>query len=103
MAKAIIATTLMCSRSPLPLECTPTQTWEVSSVNQDHAILTNSFVYLQAVFEWIITIDYSFYLLAFWCDLRLSKGVNKGDLAPGRPSALRGEMREADDSAQLAV
>jgi len=33
-----------------------------------------------AVFEWTIAIGYSFYLLTFWYDLRLSKGVNKGDL-----------------------
>lgn len=84
------------------LECIPTQTWEVSRVNQDHAILTNSFVYLPAVFEWIIAIGYSFYLLTFWCDLRRSKGVNKGDIAPGKPSALQDEMGEAD-GARLAV
>ena len=33
-----------------------------------------------AVFEWIIAIGYTCYLLTFWYDLRLSKRVNKGDL-----------------------
>lgn len=34
-----------------------------------------------AVFEWIIAIGYTLYLLTLWYDLRLFKRVNKGDLA----------------------
>ena len=50
------------------------------------------------MFEWIIAIGYSFYLLTFWYDLRLSKGVNKGDLTLEKLSALRGEMHEANQN-----
>lgn len=32
------------------------------------------------VFEWIIAFGYTFYLLTFWYDLRLSKNVPKGEL-----------------------
>ena len=62
--------------------------------------MIGSFVCLSAVFEWIIAIGYSFYLLTFWHDLRLSKGVNEGDLTPEKVSALQGETREAEDSAR---
>jgi len=40
------------------------------------------------VFEWTIAIGYTFYLLTFWYDLRLSKGVNKGDLTLERVRTL---------------
>jgi hypothetical protein len=55
------------------------------------------------VFEWIIAIGYSLYLLTFWYDLHLSKGVNEGDLILERLSALRGEMRETGDSARPSI
>ena len=50
------------------------------------------------MFEWIIAIGYTFYLLTFWYDLRPSKGVNKGDTE--KPSALRGGVREASHALQ---
>jgi len=48
-----------------------------------------------AVFEWVIAIGYTLYLLTFWYDLRLSKGVSKG--------ALRREMREVNESAEFGT
>ncbi|PSR79027.1 hypothetical protein PHLCEN_2v7214 [Hermanssonia centrifuga] len=37
-----------------------------------------------AVLEWIIAFGYTFYLLTFFYDLRMSKGVSKGDLSRQR-------------------
>ncbi|KAI0346168.1 hypothetical protein BDW22DRAFT_1405114 [Trametopsis cervina] len=35
-----------------------------------------------AILEWIIAFGYTFYLLTFFYDLRMSKGVHRGQLAP---------------------
>ncbi|KZT02611.1 uncharacterized protein LAESUDRAFT_752112 [Laetiporus sulphureus 93-53] len=35
-----------------------------------------------AVFEWVIAFGYTFYLLSFYFDLRMSRGVRKGELHP---------------------
>jgi len=59
---------------------------------------THSFV-TPAVFEWIIAIGYTFYLLTFWYDLRPSKGVNKGDTE--KPSTLRGGVGDAEKPSNL--
>jgi len=37
-----------------------------------------------AVLEWTIAFGYTFYLLTFFYDLRMAKGVHRGDLSKGR-------------------
>ncbi|OCH94402.1 hypothetical protein OBBRIDRAFT_722884 [Obba rivulosa] len=50
-----------------------------------------------AVLEWVIAFGYTFYLLTFVYDLRMAKGVHKGELSQQRLLAMRqsGEGGEA--------
>jgi hypothetical protein len=47
-----------------------------------------------AILEWIIAFGYTFYLLTFAYDLRLSKGVHKYELSGVEPSKPPPAMRE---------
>ncbi|CCM04243.1 uncharacterized protein FIBRA_06410 [Fibroporia radiculosa] len=42
-----------------------------------------------AVFEWVIAFGYTFFLLTFFYDLRMSRGVQKGELSEQRLLAMR--------------
>ncbi|KAH8100069.1 Frag1/DRAM/Sfk1 family-domain-containing protein [Cristinia sonorae] len=50
-----------------------------------------------AVLEWVIAFGYTFYLLTFFYDLRMAKGVRKGEMDRDRLLAMQGGegMREA--------
>ena len=37
-----------------------------------------------AILEWVIAFGFVFYLLTFYFDLRMSKGMHKGDLSKER-------------------
>ncbi|KAJ4480040.1 Frag1/DRAM/Sfk1 [Lentinula aciculospora] len=46
-----------------------------------------------AIFEWIIAMGFTFYLLTFYYDLRQSKGVHKGELSADRLNNSNGRYR----------
>ena len=44
---------------------------------------------LQGILEWVIAFGFVFYLLTFYFDLRMSKGMHKGDLSKERLVAMQ--------------
>ena len=102
IAKAIIATSLIVLSVAFTIGIyTNVDVGGDSSKPRSRAVLIDSPVSLPAVFEWIIAIGYSFYLLTFWYDLRLSK--NEDAPTPERPSALEGKMRQVPPSSSVRV
>ena len=70
---------------------------EVSVPRQPYPLLTHtctvsddvSLFVSTAVVEWTIAFGYTFYLLTFFWDLRMSKGVHRGELSPQRLLAMK--------------
>jgi len=54
-----------------------------------------------AIIEWIIAFGFTFYLLTFAYDLRLSKGVHKFELSGHEPKAPPPAMRTTEDNGAL--
>ena len=54
-----------------------------------------------AVIEWVISFGFTFYLLTFAYDLRLSKGVHKFELSGHEPSVPPPAMRTTDHNGAL--
>jgi hypothetical protein len=50
---------------------------------------THMLTVFTAILEWLIAFGFVFYLLTFYFDLRMSKGMHKGDLNKGRLMAIR--------------
>lgn len=58
-------------------------------------------MYAAAIIEWIIAFGYTFYLLTFAYDLRLSKGVHKFELSGREPSTPPPAMRTTEQNGAL--
>ncbi len=65
----------------------PTAPWLDGSARTPS--LTFCFFALTAVVEWTIAFGFTFYLLTFFWDLRMSKGVHRGELSRPRILAMK--------------
>lgn len=64
-------------------------------------LLGRVLTYDAAIIEWIIAFGFTFYLLTFAYDLRLSKGVHKYELKGIEPGTPPPAMRTTEDNGAL--